>query len=45
MLPAASGASEPVIGAQTYAAIVLTVIVTTLATPPALKWAMRRSDK
>lgn len=42
MLPSAGGASGPVIGAQTYAAIVLTVIVTTLATPPALKWAMKR---
>jgi len=36
------GSSEPVIAPSTYGSIVLLVILTTLATPPALKWAMKR---
>jgi len=33
---------RPVINAQTYAAAVLMVVATTLATPPLLLWALRR---
>jgi Kef-type K+ transport system membrane component KefB len=45
---AATGASlrlngEPVIGATTYAAIVLMVMVTTMVTPPVLAWSLRRA--
>jgi Kef-type K+ transport system membrane component KefB len=42
-LPNAQGVSEPVIGAGTFGVIVIMVIVTTLITPPALKWALARS--
>jgi Kef-type K+ transport system membrane component KefB len=42
MLPDASGASVPVIGASTFAAVVIMVMVTTLVTPPALKWSLGR---
>ncbi|MDT7542176.1 MAG: hypothetical protein QOE33_2080 [Acidobacteriota bacterium] len=40
----ASGATEPVVSPTTYGAIVITVVLTTIATPPALKWAMARGD-
>jgi Kef-type K+ transport system membrane component KefB len=43
MLPNASGVSEPVIGPATFGAVVIMVIVTTLVTPPALKWSLGRS--
>jgi Kef-type K+ transport system membrane component KefB len=42
MLPDAQGLSQPVIGAGTFGAIVIMVIVTTLVTPPALKWSLAR---
>ncbi len=42
MLPSASGAREPVINAATFGAVVIMVIITTLVTPPVLKWAMSR---
>lgn len=42
-LPGAHGVSEPVIGPATFGAVVIMVIVTTLVTPPALKWAMART--
>jgi Kef-type K+ transport system membrane component KefB len=42
MLPNVSGISEPVIGPSTFGAVVIMVIVTTLVTPPALKWALGR---
>jgi Kef-type K+ transport system membrane component KefB len=45
MLTNASGATEPVVSPTTYGAIVITVVLTTLATPPALKWAMARGEK
>jgi NhaP-type Na+/H+ or K+/H+ antiporter len=45
MLTNASGATEPVVSPTTYGAIVITVVLTTLATPPALKWAMARGDE
>jgi Kef-type K+ transport system membrane component KefB len=44
-LPDAQGLSEPVIGAGTFGVIVIMVIVTTLVTPPALKWALARSER
>lgn len=42
-LPNAQGVSEPVIGAGTFGVVIIMVIVTTLVTPPALKWALARS--
>jgi len=44
VLPNAQGFSEPVIGAATFGAVVIMVIVTTLVTPPALKWALARRE-
>jgi Kef-type K+ transport system membrane component KefB len=35
-------AGKPVVGPAEYAAVVIMVIVTTLVTPPALKWSMAR---
>jgi Kef-type K+ transport system membrane component KefB len=43
MLPNQGGASEPVIDTGTFSAVVFMVVVTTLLTPPALKWALRKS--
>jgi len=40
MLPAASGASEPVISSAIFGAVVIMVIITTLITPIALKWSL-----
>ncbi|MFN2597895.1 MAG: cation:proton antiporter [Pyrinomonadaceae bacterium] len=45
LLTDAQGATEPVVAPTTYGAIVITVVLTTLATPPALKWATGRGDK
>ena len=42
-LPSAQGGSQPVVSAETFSVVVMMVIVTTLLTPPALKWAMGRS--
>jgi Kef-type K+ transport system membrane component KefB len=36
-------AGAPVMGPSTYAALVVTVVVTTMITPPALKWALGRT--
>ncbi|MCA1628656.1 MAG: cation:proton antiporter, partial [Acidobacteria bacterium] len=44
MLPNAQGVSEPVIGPATFGAVVIMVIVTTLITPPALRWSMLRHN-
>jgi Kef-type K+ transport system membrane component KefB len=42
-LPSAAGAAPvPVIDAATFGAVVIMVVVTTLVTPPALKWALVR---
>ncbi|HEU4940080.1 MAG TPA: cation:proton antiporter [Candidatus Eisenbacteria bacterium] len=38
-------AGQPVIGPATYSAIVIMVIVTTLVTPPALKWSIERQRR
>src|SRR5882672_3246462 len=42
MLPNAAGVAEPVIGTATFGAVVIMVIVTTLVTPPLLKWSLGR---
>ncbi|MDQ2976733.1 MAG: cation:proton antiporter, partial [Acidobacteriota bacterium] len=42
MLPNASGVNEPVINASTFGAVVIMVIITTIVTPPALKWSLGR---
>jgi Kef-type K+ transport system membrane component KefB len=41
-LPDATGVFTPVINSDTFGVVVIMVIVTTLVTPPALKWAMSR---
>ena len=43
MLPNAQGINEPVIGSSTFSAVVIMVIVTTLITPPLLKWSLARA--
>jgi Kef-type K+ transport system membrane component KefB len=43
LLPDAMGALVPVVDAATYGAIVVVVLVTTLVTPPLLKWALTRT--
>jgi Kef-type K+ transport system membrane component KefB len=43
MLPDARGVPGPVVGPATFGAVVIMVIVTTLVTPPALKWSLRRT--
>jgi Kef-type K+ transport system membrane component KefB len=43
VLPDVQGVSAPVIGASVFSAIVIMVIITTLLTPPALKWTMARN--
>lgn len=42
MLPNAAGVLEPVIGPSTFGAVVIMVIITTLVTPPLLKWSLGR---
>jgi Kef-type K+ transport system membrane component KefB len=42
MLPSAGGVNEPVIDAATFGAVVIMVIITTLVTPPSLKWSLGR---
>lgn len=44
VLPNAAGVAEPVIGPATFAAIVIMVVVTTLVTPPLLKWSLARKQ-
>ncbi len=43
MLPNAQGVPEPVIGPAVFGAVVIMVILTTLMTPPALKWSLQRA--
>ena len=45
MLPSANGVNEPVISPATFGAVVIMVIITTLITPPALKWSLGRTGK
>lgn len=42
-LPNAHGVPEPVIGPAVFGAVIIMVIVTTLLTPPALKWSLQRT--
>ena len=44
MLPNAEGVPEPVVGAATFGAVVIMVVLTTLVTPPVLKWSLTRGD-
>jgi Kef-type K+ transport system membrane component KefB len=41
-LPSAQGASVPVIDTNVFGVIIIMVIITTLVTPPALKWSLAR---
>src|SRR5207247_9305452 len=41
-LPNANGVNEPLIDAPTFGAVVIMVIITTVVTPPALKWSLGR---
>lgn len=45
MLPNASGVSEAVIGPATFGVVVIMVVVTTLVTPPLLKWSLVRKSR
>jgi len=42
MLPSVAGVNEPVISPATFGAVVIMVIITTLITPPSLKWSLGR---
>jgi Kef-type K+ transport system membrane component KefB len=42
MLPNAEGVLAPVINSATFGAVVVMVVVTTLVTPPVLKWSLTR---
>lgn len=44
MLPPANGASEPVVNPATFGAVVIMVIITTLITPPVLKWSLENKS-
>ena len=44
MLPNAQGHKEPVIGSATFGAVIIMVIITTLITPPVLKWSLVRQQ-
>lgn len=45
MLPNATGLSEPVIGPATFGVVVIMVMITTLVTPPLLKWSLGRGKQ
>jgi Kef-type K+ transport system membrane component KefB len=45
MLPSVAGFSEPVINSAVFGAVVIMVIITTLLTPLALKWALGRKSR
>jgi Kef-type K+ transport system membrane component KefB len=45
MLPSAAGGSGPVITSAVFGAVVIMVIITTLITPLALKWALGRKSR
>ena len=44
-LPSAAGVNEPVISPATFGAVVIMVIITTLVTPPGLKWSLGRKPR
>jgi Kef-type K+ transport system membrane component KefB len=43
-LPNVQGVNEPVVGMTSFGAVVVMVIITTLVTPPLLKWSLERSN-
>lgn len=45
MLPSANGVREPVVNPATFGAVVIMVIITTLITPPVLKWSLDSKSK
>jgi Kef-type K+ transport system membrane component KefB len=45
MLPDAVGVSKPVVSSSTFGVVVIMVIITTLVTPPLLKWSLAREPK
>lgn len=45
ILPSAAGANEPVVSPATFGAVVIMVIITTLVTPPSLKWSLGRKRR
>jgi Kef-type K+ transport system membrane component KefB len=42
MMPSVAGVAEPVVSPATFGAVVIMVIITTLVTPPSLKWSLGR---
>jgi Kef-type K+ transport system membrane component KefB len=44
MLPLSNGVSEAVVNPATFGAVVIMVIITTLITPPVLKWSLDRKS-
>jgi Kef-type K+ transport system membrane component KefB len=44
LLPSPLGVSEPVVSSATFGAVVIMVIITTLVTPPGLKWSLGRKE-
>lgn len=45
MLPTVAGVSEPVVNSATFGAVVIMVIITTMVTPPSLKWSLGRKRR
>ena len=45
ILPSALGVNVPVIDSATFGAVVIMVIITTLVTPPSLKWSLGRKRR
>lgn len=45
MLPSVAGVAEPVVSSATFGAVVIMVIITTLVTPPSLKWSLGRKRR
>ncbi len=45
VLPTSAGGTTPVINQAIFSAVVIMVILTTLITPPALKWSMGRTSR
>lgn len=45
MLPSAAGVNQAVISPSTFGAVVIMVIITTLVTPPGLKWSLGRKRR
>ena len=45
MLPNQRGYRKPIVGPATFGAVVIMVIITTLVTPPLLKWSLARKGR